>query len=200
MIDALFPDIDEGIPLPAKATEALPHLSPREELEMRARTIKLLAELSGNPLVPNDSDKAQASELLRQMDVNPTLKPNYDKYSNEVMAYLSECIQEAAVPLVNDLSDLKLYVVNKLVYEVEHSKSSKDRISALSKLGEIDGVNAFKKHSEMTVKVLPIEEVEKKLLSILDNIEYSVVDTSQYEIPLQNVSEGEFEETMTIDE
>jgi hypothetical protein len=77
--------------------------------------------------------------------------------------------------LVNELSDLKMYVVNKLIDEIEHAKDSKTRISALSKLGEVDGVDAFKKRTETTIKVQTMEEVEKELLSVLEGIEYHVM-------------------------
>jgi len=176
MLDMLVPDIDEGIPLPARAVDAMPSLSPREELEMRARTIKLLAEISDTSLVPSEVDKQQATELVKQMNANPDFRPDYSKYPNATMAYLAECINEASFVLVPDLADLKTYIINKLIYEVEHTKTSKDRLMAITKLGEIDGVDAFKRRSEVTMKVLPIEEVEKKLLNILDNIEYTVVE------------------------
>lgn len=177
MLDMLVPDIDEGIPLPARAVDAMPSLSPREELEMRARTIKLLAEMTDTSLVPSEVDKQQATDLVKQMAANPDLRPDYSKYPNATMAYLAECINEASFNLVPDLLNLKTYIVNKLIYEVEHTKNSKDRLMALTKLGEIDGVDAFKRRSEVTHKLLPIEEVEKKLLNILDNIEYTVVET-----------------------
>lgn len=179
MLDMLVPDIDEGIPLPARAVDAMPSLSPREELEMRARTIKLLAEISDTSLVPSEVDKQQATELVKQMNANPDLRPDYSKYPNSTMAYLAECISEASFVLVPELSDLKTYIVNKLIFEIEHTKTSKDRLMAITKLGEVDGVDAFKRRSEVTHKILPIEEVEKKLLNILDNIEYTVVETSE---------------------
>ena len=46
----LVPDIDSNIPLPASVTEAMPELSPKEELEMRARTVKLISDLSGKQI------------------------------------------------------------------------------------------------------------------------------------------------------
>ena len=75
-----------------------------------------------------------------------------------------------------------LYVVNKLIAEVENARDAKIRVAALSKLGEIDGVDAFKKRSEMTVKVQPIEEVEKELLETLSNIEAKVIDVEAREV------------------
>lgn len=176
-MQTIVPHIDENISLPANAAEALPDLSVHEELDMRARTVKLLSDLTGEPIEPTQEDQDQATTLARQMMQDPQLRPDFAKYPNEVMAYLAGMVAQTNCMLVDELSDLKLYVVNKLIYEVEHAKSAKERISALTKLGEIDGVDAFKKRTEMTVKVQSIEEVEKELLTVLDDIEYSVVET-----------------------
>jgi hypothetical protein len=175
------PDIEDNIPLPANAIEAMPELSPQDELNMRARTMKLLADATGEPISPSEDDEVMAHSLAREMMQNPQLRPDYAKYPNEVMAYLAGMVAQTNCMLVDELSDLKLYVVNKLVYEVEHAKDAKSRITALSKLGEIDGVDAFKKRSEMTIQVKPIEEVEKELLNVLDNIEYAVLEDASVE-------------------
>jgi len=176
-----IPDIEEDIPIPSRAADAMPELSPAEELEMRARTLKMLADLSGVPIEPTKEDSQQAYVLAEQMMSNPQLRPEYAKYSNEVMAYLAGMVAQTNCMLVDELSDLKLYVVNKLVYEVEHAKDSKSRISALAKLGEVDGVDAFKKRSEVTMQIKSIQEVEKELLSVLDNIEYIVLPNPKSE-------------------
>lgn len=192
---AAVPDIEENIPLPANAAEALPSLSPHEELNVRARTIKMLSDLSGDPLEANDEERRQAEELARQMIENPKLRPDYAKYSNETMAYLAGMVAQTNCMIVDDLAELKLYVVNKLVWEVEHAKDAKHRIAALAKLGEIDGVDAFKRRSEMTVKVQPIEEVEKELLTVLDSLEYRVIDESDVQViePVDTVPSDEEE-------
>jgi hypothetical protein len=95
------------------------------------------------------------------------------------MAYLAGMIAQTNCMLVEELSDLKMYVVNRLIMEIESAKDPKARISALAKLGEVDGVDAFKKRTEMTLKIQPIEEVEKELLSILEGVEYKVVGAQQ---------------------
>ena len=169
-----IPEIDEDIPIPSRAAEAMPDLSPAEELEMRARTLKMLADMNGVSISPSAEDAMQAKALAQQMMSDPQLRPEYAKYPNEVMAYLAGMVAQTNCMLVDDLADLKLYVVNKLVYEIEHAKDPRTRISAISKLGEVDGVDAFKKRSEVTMQVKPIQEVEKELLSVLEGIEYSV--------------------------
>ena len=174
-MEPLIPDIDDGIPLPRSATEALPELSPKEELDMRVRTIKFLSDLQGTGLIPDESHIEEAQALARQMMEDPKARPDFAKYPNETMAYLAGMIAQTNCMLVDELSDLKMYVVNKLIMEVENAQDSKVRISALAKLGEVDGVDAFKKRTEMTVQIKPIEEVEKELLTILDGVEYAEI-------------------------
>jgi hypothetical protein len=177
-MDPLLPDIEDGIPLPRSATEALPELSPKDELDMRVRTIKLLSDLQGTGLIPDETHINEAQALARQMMEDPKARPDFAKYPNETMAYLAGMISQTNCMLVDELSDLKMYVVNKLIMEVENAVDSKARISALAKLGEVDGVDAFKKRTEMTVQIKPIEEVEKELLTILEGVEVQFLDSS----------------------
>lgn len=170
----LIPDIENNVPLPRNATEAMPALSPKEELDMRARTIRVLADLAGNTLAPTQVHIEEAETLAREMITNPKMRPQFNQYPNETMAYLAGMVAQTNCMLVSELSELKMYVINRLIMEIEESKDSRSRIAALSKLGEVDGVDAFKKRSEITVQIKPIEEVEKELLTILEGIEYSV--------------------------
>ena len=177
MENLLVPEIDEAIPLPANAAEALPPLTAEQEIEMRARTIKLIADLTYTPLSPDEDDIAVAKEIATAHMQNPKARIDYSKYPNETMAYLAGMVAQSNCAIVDDLAELKLYVVNKLVYEVENADNSKTRIAALSKLGEVDGVDAFKKRSEVTHQIKPIEEVEKELLQVLEGVEYSVIES-----------------------
>lgn len=176
MQDVLIPEIDESVPLPANAAEALPDLTPEAEIEMRARTIKLISDLTGIALAPDEEDMATARQIAKAHLENPKSRVDYSKYPNETLAYLAGLVAQSNCMIVDDLSELKLYVINKLVYEVEHAENSKTRIQALSKLGEVDGVDAFKKRTETTHVIKPIEEVEKELMSVLEGIEYRVIE------------------------
>jgi hypothetical protein len=53
-------------------------------------------------------------------------------------------------------------------------------------LGEIDGVDAFKKRSEMTVKQQSVEEIEKELLETLEKLEKRTVDVQTRVITDEN--------------
>ena len=172
----LVPDIEDSIPLPASAREAFPELTAPEEIEMRARTIKLISDLTLTPLEPTDEDADTAKELAREMVENPDKKPDFNIYPNEVIALYAGIAARYNHMIVKDLADLKLYVVNKLFESAEAADDVKTRIQALKALGEVDGIDAFKRRTETTHIIKPIEEVEKELMQVLEGIEYKVLD------------------------
>jgi hypothetical protein len=172
----LVPPIEENIPLPDNAKDAFPELSAEQELQMRANVITLMSDLTGQELAPTEENAEEAKSIARQMMSNPQFRPDYAKYPNETLAMLAGMVSQMNVSIVEELSDLKMYVVNKLVAEVENARDPKVRVAALSKLGEIDGVDAFKKRSEVTHKHMSIEEVEEELLNTLTAIEDKVID------------------------
>ena len=170
------PEIEENIPLPKNAREAFPELSSTEELNMRANVIKYIADMTGQLITPTEQNKEEAKELATQMASNPSYKPNFANYPNETLAMLAGMVAQMNVAVVDDLAELKLYVVNNLIKEFEMAKDPKVKIQALSKLGEIDGVDAFKKRTEVTHKILSKEEVEAELLATLDKIQSRIID------------------------
>lgn len=182
---SLIPFIEENIPLPSSALDAFPPLTASEELTMRANVIKLMSDLTGEPLSVNQDNIDEAKTLAKEMIENPRLRPNYAKYPNETLAFLAGMVAQMNVSIVEDLADFKLYVVNKLVQEVETGRDAKSRLTALRSLGEVDGVDAFKRRSELTIKMQSIEEVEKELLATLESIEIKAIDVEAREFVSQ---------------
>ena len=121
---------------------------------------------------------------------NPNTRPEFARYPNETLAMLAGMVAQMNVQIVEELSELKMYTVNHLISSVEGAKDIKTKITALRALGEIDGVDAFKKRSEVTVKIQTIEEVEKELLDLIDEVENKYIDVEAKEIVQkeQNVS------------
>lgn len=164
----IIPHIEENIPLPKNSHEALPSMSNEDEVMLRATTIKEISDLTGEEIAPDAKQRLDAEEIAKDMVTNPQKKQEFAQYANETMAYLGGLVGTYNHMIVDDLAKLKLYVLNKLVDVVEHSESHKERIAALRSIGEIDGVDAFKKKTEVTHKVETMEEVEKELLSMLN--------------------------------
>jgi hypothetical protein len=167
----LVPHIEEGIPLPKNSHEALPSMNNEEEVMVRATTIKEMSDITGQQIAPDAKHRLDAEEIARDMITNPKKKQEFAKYANETMAFLGGMVGTYNHMIVNDLADLKLYVVNKLVEIVQDEESNKkEQITALRSIGEVDGVDAFKKKTEVVHKMETMEEVEKELLSMLSEL------------------------------
>jgi hypothetical protein len=185
-MEALIPTIEDNVPLPKNAQEAFPDLSPQEELNMRANVVQLLSDLTGQPISPTQENAQEAKKLSQEMLSNPSLRPDFSKYPNETLALMAGMVAQLNVSVVDELSELKMYVVNNLIKEVQESKDPKTRITALKALGEVDGVDAFKKRTETTIKVQSMEEVQRELLDLLNEVETKYIDVEAKEVIKQN--------------
>jgi len=167
----IVPFIEENIPLPKNARDALPSMTSEDEVMLRAQTIKEVSDIMGEEIVPNAKNIKEAEDLARKMVENPGLKQEYGIYANETVAYLGGLVGTYNHMIVKDLADLKLFVVNKLVEIVHHQDSNiKEQITALRSIGEVDGIDAFKKKTEVIHKMETMEEVETELLSMLKEL------------------------------
>ena len=104
-MDDLIPEVDENVPLPASALEAMPPLSAMEEVEMRGRTLKMLSDLTGKPIEPTQFHRGQAVEVVKQVVENKT-DLNLTQYPNETMAYLAGMVAQYDHMIVRELADL----------------------------------------------------------------------------------------------
>ena len=173
--------IETDIEIPAPTQSLLPDLSEKEEVMLRGKTAKLLSELTDNPLVVAQQHRDDAKALLRN---EGNIQPVLPKYPNETIAYLAGLVTEYDRMVVNDLAELKLFVVNKLIEE-SNGKNPKDRITALRALGDIDGIDAFKKRTEITVNEKSTQEIEKELMQKLDNLTIDITPKAKC-LPKQN--------------
>jgi hypothetical protein len=89
-------------------------------------------------------------------------------------------------------------VVNKLVEIVHHEDSNlKEQITALRSIGEVDGVDAFKKKTEVIHKMETMEEVEKELLNMLSELKQKALIKPKSEIIDAEIVEDARDETKT---
>jgi hypothetical protein len=193
----IVPHIEEDIILPSSASEAMPNLSVAEEINMRAKTIKLVSDLKGENIEPTEENVAEARKLASEMMTNPDLRPEFGNYPNETLAFLAGLVAQSNHMIVKDLADFKLYVVNSLVKMAETAKSDKDKIAALKSIGDIDGVDAFKKKTEVIHKMETMEEVEKELLSMLSELKQKALIKPKAETIDAEIVEDVRDETNT---
>ena len=175
----IIPHIDDNIALPKNAREALPDMSPEEELSMRSNTVKLISDLAGQNIEPSQDNMEQAEEVAKEMMVNPKLKPDFDTYPNETIAYLAGMVAQTSHMVTKDLANIKLTVLNGLLQEATLAKTSKERIAAFKAVGEIDGVDAFKRKTEVTHITKSGEELERELLKTIEELRGKVIHTKE---------------------
>lgn len=170
----IIPHLEENISLPRNARDALPDLSNEEELEMMVNTIKLMSDLTGKPIQATKEDIAEAKTVAETMVKHPDTKLQLKKYKNSMLASLAGMVAELDAQVVDDLKDLKTFVVNGLIKEAATAEKSKERITALRAIGEVDGVDAFKKTTEVIHKNMSLDDIEDKLRTLVSRIEKRV--------------------------
>ena len=175
----VVPHIEDNIPIPKNAREALPDLSPQEELEARTNTIKVIADIQDETIEPSKENMEQAEKLAQEMMKNPELKPEFGDYPNETIAFLAGMVAQTSHMVAKDLADIKLTVLNGLLQEATMAKSSRERITALKAVGEIDGVDAFKRKTEVTHITKSGEELERELLKTINELKGKVIHTTE---------------------
>jgi hypothetical protein len=121
----------------------------------------------------------EAEEVAKQMMVNPELKPDFGTYPNETIAYLAGMVAQTSHMVAKDLADIKLTVLNGLLQEATLAKSSRERIAAFKAVGEIDGVDAFKRKTEVTHITKSGDELEKELLATINELKGKVIHTKE---------------------
>jgi hypothetical protein len=167
----MMPNIEEDVPLPKNSKDAMPELGMEEELQVRVETVKTIADLKGEP-IPDASpaEQQKAVDFVKRVMTDPNFKPEYGTYTDPTMAYCAGMVAQTQVLLAKQLADYKLYVVNNLIKVIESTTNPKEKTTALRALGEVDGVDAFKKKTEVTHKIETMEEVETELLSMLKEL------------------------------
>jgi hypothetical protein len=164
----MMPPIEENIPVPKNASQALPSMSNEEEVMVRAHTIKEITDITGEEIAPDANNMQKATQMATEMIENPEKRQEFAIQPSPTIAMLGGIVGSMNHMIVKDLADLKLYVVNRLVGIVENEQSNhKEQITALRSIGEVDGVDAFKKKAEITAKEESIDDVERELLKLL---------------------------------
>jgi hypothetical protein len=167
----MMPHIEQNVPIPKNAREALPDLTNEEEVEMLANTVKLISDLTGEEIQATQEDIDEAKSVIKTIIQEPNKKLHLKKYKNATLASLAGMVAELDAQVVDELKDLKTFVVNGLIREAATADKPKERITALRAIGDIDGVDAFKKHTEVVHKSMSMDDIEARLQSLVGKLQ-----------------------------
>lgn len=173
---SVMPEIESNISVPRTKKEAIPDMTSEQELRIRTNTIKELSDIKGEDISPSAEHQEQAQELAREMMTNKKLKPEFATYPNETMAFLAGLVAQTNCMIVEELSDLKLYAVNSFVQISATAEKDRDKLAALRAIGEVDGVDAFKKKTEITHITKSGDELEKELRETIEQLKGKVIE------------------------
>ena len=173
---SVMPEIESNISVPRTKKEAIPDMTSEQELRVRTNTIKELSDIKGEDISPSAEHQEQAQELAREMMTNKKLKPEFATYPNETMAFLAGLVAQTNCMIVEELSDLKLYAVNSFVQISATAEKDRDKLAALRAIGEVDGVDAFKKKTEITHITKSGDELEKELRETIEQLKGKVIE------------------------
>jgi len=158
---------------------------------MMANTIKLCSDLMGEEIKPTEEDIDEAKHIAKTMIADPKTKIQLKKYKNSTLASLAGMVAELDTHVVDELKDLKTVVVNGLLKEAFTAEKSKERITALRAIGEVDGVDAFKKHTEVVHTNMPLQEVEAKLAALVAKVQKRMELEEAKEVKGEIIENGE---------
>ena len=167
----MMPHIEQNVPIPKNAREALPDLTNEEEVEMLANTVKLISDLTGEEIQATQEDIDEAKSVIKTIIQEPNKKIHLKKYKNATLASLAGMVAELDAQVVDELKDLKTFVVNGLIREAATADKPKERITALRAIGDIDGVDAFKKHTEVVHKNMSMDDIEDRLKTLVNKLQ-----------------------------
>ena len=173
---SVMPEIESNISVPRTKKEAIPDMTSEQELRVRTNTIKELSDIKGEDISPSAEHQEQAQELAREMMTNKKLKPEFATYPNETMAFLAGLVAQTNCMIVEELSDLKLYAVNSFVQISATAEKDRDKLAALRAIGEVDGVDAFKKKTEITHITKSGDELEKELRETIEQLKGTIIE------------------------
>lgn len=197
----MMPNIEEDVPIPKNSKDAMPEMSMEKELQIRIETIKTIADLKGEPIPDaNPIEQQKAVDFVKKVMTDPNFKPEYGTYTDPTMAFCAGMVAQTQVLLAKDLADYKLYVVNNLIKIIESTENPKEKTTALRALGEVDGVDAFKKKTEVTHKIESMEEVEKELLAMLNDFKEKGLIKSPQTIDAELIEDNLESRTSVADE
>lgn len=139
---------DVSIPFPESGAKLSDF---KEKVEAACRTLNLLGI---EEELPSDDDQEIAEkalyELIEDVDNQPKLLKTSQNFRPATYGLVNELIKEYSVRVVDNATQIRLLVTNKLLLESDNP-DPKVRMRALELLGKITDVGLFTEKSEVTV-------------------------------------------------
>lgn len=151
----------------------------REELKAKAETTAVLFAHGMRATIDDAEEQVANQEFHKSVQQLPLNTERANKPG--IVLRLTAMLSEYDHQVVRDAAQMRLYVTNRLLEESESTKPANVRMRALENLGKITEVGLFTERSEITVKSMPVENLEAKLydrLRMLLPNEENIIDVT----------------------
>ena len=152
----------------------------RDLIQARAKSVVTLLS-HGMEAELDDAEDSEARKQFHSLTQKRTLDP-HSLMRPAVIMKLSALLSEYDYEVVRDAEQIRTYVTNRLIEESDSKMPGNIRMQALKALGAITEVGLFTERSEITVKTMPLENLEAALHARLIDLlpqDYNIVTTDQ---------------------
>ena len=161
-------------PLEPHAPESMKINDTREKIHAAAMTACALLALGDDDITEDEvADGRDLARIIFRDGRNPTEE---ELKRPAVVLHLEALLSEYDHAIIQDATQVRQYVTNRLLEESAPDKDPKQSLRALQMLGNITEVGLFTERLEVTVKQQTTEELEDKLKQALDIINAKTVE------------------------
>jgi len=167
-VEILIPPLDQHAPDSIKLHDT------REKIHAAAMTACALLALGDDEIDEAEiKDGRDLARVIFQEGREPT---DIELKRPAVVLHLEALLSEYDHEIIQDATQVRRYVTNRLIEESSPDKDPKYTLRALENLGKITEVGLFTERVEVTVKQQTTEELEDKLKKALEILDAKTVD------------------------
>lgn len=167
-VEVLIPPLDQHAPDSIKLADT------REKIHAAAMTACALLALGDDEIDEAEiKDGRDLARVIFQEGREPT---DTELKRPAVVLHLEALLSEYDHEIIQDATQVRRYVTNRLIEESSPDKDPKYTLRALENLGKITEVGLFTERVEVTVKQQTTEELEDKLKKALEILDAKTVD------------------------
>jgi len=161
-------------PLETHAPESMKIVDTREKIHAAAMTACALLALGDDEI---EQSEIEDGRDLARVIFGAGREPTEEELKRPaVVLHLEALLSEYDHAIIQDATQVRQYVTNRLLEESSPDKDPKQSLRALQMLGNITEVGLFTERTEITIKQQTTEELEDKLKQALEIINAKTVE------------------------
>lgn len=167
-VEYLVPPLDQHAP------ESMTIFDTREKIHAAAMTACAVMAIGDDEI--DEAEIKDGRDLARSIFQQGREPTEAELKRPAVVLHLEALLTEYDYEIIQDATQVRRYVTNRLIEESSPDKDPKYTLRALENLGKITEVGLFTERVEVTVKQQSTEELEDKLKKALEILDAKTVE------------------------